>query len=180
MTTFEERLAATNLTPFKQNNVKDDVFKLLLKQIYKYQNFKQSIILEKINCMSYSKSTVKGYIQSSILYLNHGVKNHILPRKGYYILEDFKAKHEAILTPSETDKARPYKPYKKSTLSPTPPEPIEPPKYIETIPDQYGVKIQNTIKLFANKEACDAYIECYKEFNGDKPVELVKVEFEAV
>ena len=182
MTTFEERLAATNLTPFKNNtNVKDDVFKLLLKQIYKYQKFKQSVIFKKINRMSYGDSTVKGYISSSIIYLKTGTKNFVLPRRGYDILDSFKTKHEAILTPSENEKCVIYKPREKAaTPSPTPPEPVEPPKYIETIPDQYGVKIQNTIKLFANKDACDAYIECYKEFVTDKVVELVKVEIESV
>lgn len=190
MTTFEERLHQANLTPFKNvdlssktnKNIKDDCFKLLVKQLYKYQKFKNSVALTKINRMQYNELTVVSYMSYLRKYLAVGAKNKKVTDKFYNIIDELKAKHEAILTPSESDACKRNKPYKTatSTPSPTPPKPVETPKYIEIAPDQYGVKIQNTIKLYANKEACDAYIECYKEFNGDKPVEVVKVEFEYV
>lgn len=179
--TFEERLAATDLTPFKDNtSVKDDVFKLLLKQIYKYQKFKQSVILKKINRMSYGESTVKGYISSSMIYLKTGTKNFVLPKRGYDILDSFKVKHEAILTPPENEKCVIYKPREKAA-TPTPLEqPVEAPKYIEIAPPQYGVKCENMIRLFDTKEYCLGFIDCYKTVGDGKPVELVKVDFEVV
>ena len=187
MTTFEERLAATNLTPFKQTQVKDDLLKLLIKQLYKYQSFKNDVMISKINRMHYNEKTIVNYMSHLRKYLATGYKSEAIMSRFYDIIDDLKAKHEAILTPSETDKYKQRRPYKgqvktkeASTPSPTPPKPVETPKYIEIAPDQYGVKIQNPIKLYANKEACDAYIECYKEFNGDKPVEVVKVDFQAV
>ena len=183
MTTFEQRLATMDLTPFKTEEFKTQPMELLLKQIYKYQKFKTKSILQKINRLSFTTGTVTGYVSIAKKYLNTGIKvEKVVSPRFYQILDDLKAKHEAILTPSDKDRATVYKQRKprKQTPSPTPTRVVEPPKYTEIIPDQYGVKIQNVIKLFANKEACDAYMECFKEFNKELPVELVKVEFEVV
>lgn len=184
MTTFEQRLASVNLTPFKTEEFKTQPLELLLKQIYKYQRFKGSVILQKINRMSFSESTVQRYINRTKQYLATGeTKKDTIGGRFYEILDNLKSTHEAILTPSESEQGRKYapKPRKNSHIPhPTPTTVVEPPKYTETIPDQYGVKIQNVIKLFVNKEACDAYIECFREFNKELPVELVKIEFEVV
>lgn len=181
MTTFEQRLASVDLTPFKTNEFKTQPLELLLKQIYKYQKFKSKIILQKINRMNFGENTVARYINAVKQYLATGdSKSYRIGSRFYEILDNLKANHEAILTPSEREQGRAYIPRgrKQSHISPTPTRIVESPKYTEIIPDQYGVKIQNTIKLFANKEACNAYIECFKEFNKESQLELVKVEFE--
>lgn len=182
MTTFEQRLASVDLTPFKTEEFKTQPLELLLKQIYKYQKFKSSVILQKINRMSFSESSVQRYINATKQYLATGEPNGNIGVRFYEILDNLKATHEAILTPSESERGRTYAPRqrKNSNCFPIPTRVVEPPKFTEILPDQYGVKIQNIIKLFANKEACDAYIECFREFNKELPVELVKIEFEVV
>ena len=109
-------------------------------------------------------------------YLQSGKKDKVMGNLFYSYLDELKSNHTAILTPSEADKGRVYKPRKNTSPAPSPtPEKIEPPKYIEVIPLQYGVKIQNSIKLYSSKDACAAYIECYKEFNDSSDIELVEI-----
>ena len=168
MMKIENSLAATDLNQFKQQPLE-----LLLKQIYKYQKFRNDVILEKINKLNFKDSTVKSYINIAKAYLHH---NSINPRVGgrfYEVIDDLKANCTAILTPSESDKGRILKPRVKTTPTSSP-TPVEPQKQ-ETTPRQYGVKIQNIIKLFPNKYACLAYIECYREFDDSKALSIVDV-----
>lgn len=57
MMNIEKNLAQTDLNQFKTEPLKQ-----LIKQIYKHQNFKSSVILNKINRANYSETTTKLYI----------------------------------------------------------------------------------------------------------------------
>ena len=104
MMNIEKSLAQTDLNQFKTEPLKQ-----LIKQIYKYQKFKSSVILNKINRANYSEATAKLYINKIKQYLKTGVKVHNMPVKIYNILEELKAVHTPILTPSESEKAKVYK-----------------------------------------------------------------------
>jgi len=177
---IEKKLAQTDLNKYKtqpQNDIKSDTLKLLIKQLYKYQKFSTKAVLEKINMMNFKKSTVIQYYRYMKRYLATGEKTYTYEQM-YNIIDELKAKHEAILTPSENERyiAKKYKP--AATSPTTTPIKAEPPKYIEKIPPQYGVKCENTIKLFSSKDMCLGYIECYKVIGDGKPVELVTVDLE--
>lgn len=172
---IEKKLAKTDLNQFKQ-----EPFKLLVKQLYKYQDFKTSVILNKINKLTYKDATIRVYVAAMRKYLKTGVED-CNARSLYDIIDELKATHTPILTPSASERHKSYKPRKQKPAKPSPaPVPVEPPKYIEKIPPQYGVKSGDWIKLFSTKEMALGYIECYKVIGDGKPVELVTVDLEVV
>lgn len=101
-----------------------------------------------------------------------------MPVKVYNILEELKAIHTPILTPTESEKARIYKPRKQKISEPV--KTVEPPKYIEKIPPQYGVMCENKIVLQSSKEMALGYLECYKIIGDGKAVKLVTVDIEEI
>lgn len=70
MMKIEENLAKKDLSVFKTQPLE-----LLVKQIYKYQKFKTSVILQKINLMTYKPNTAKVYIEAVKSYLHDGFKS---------------------------------------------------------------------------------------------------------
>ncbi len=168
MMTIEKNLAQTDLNQFKT-----EPLKLLVKQLYKHQNFKNKVVLERINHLIYSEKTISLYLQKIRSYLKDGIKNKAVAPRVYEIVDELKATHEAILTPSEKDRVTTYN-YKQTTTVPQQftTEPI-PTKTINL--GQYGVKIGNTIKLFPSQDACMAYIECYREFDTSKDLAIVNL-----
>lgn len=168
MMTIEKELAKTDLNQFKT-----EPLKLLVKQLYKHQNFKNKVVLERINCLTYTQNTVELYLTAMRRYLKTGAKSKTVAKRIYDIVDELKATHESILTPSEKDRVTTYN-YKQTTTVPQQftTEPI-PTKTINL--GQYGVKINNTIKLFPTKDACMAYIECYREFDTTKDLAIVNL-----
>ena len=114
MMTIEKKLAQTNLNQFKT-----EPLRLLVKQLYKHQNFKNKVILERINRLTYTENTVNLYLQKIRLYLKDGVKNKAVASRVYDIVDELKATHESILTPSESDRhiVRDCKPAAKKVVT---------------------------------------------------------------
>lgn len=168
MMTIEKNLAQTDLNQFKT-----EPLKLLIKQLYKHQNFKIKVVLERINHLNYTEGTIGNYFTAIRNYLKNGAKSKFVGTRVYEIIDELKATHEAILTPSERDRVTIYN-HKQTTTVPQQfsTEPI-PTKTINL--GQYGVKINNTIKLFPTKDACMAYIECYREFDSSKDLAIVNL-----
>lgn len=175
MMNIEKSLAQTDLNQFKTEPLKQ-----LVKQIYKYQNFKAGIILEKINRANYSEATTRLYINKIKQYLKTGIRVHSTPTSVYKIIDELKAVHTPILTPSESERAQVY--YSKYSKLATNPAPVsvEPPKYIDKIPPQYGVMCENKIILQPSKEMALGYLECYKIIGDGKAVKLVTVDIEEI
>lgn len=176
MMTIEKKLAQTDLNQFKT-----EPLKLLVKQLYKHQNFKNKVVLERINRLTYTENTVNLYLQKIRLYLKEGIKNKAVAPRVYDIVDELKATHESILTPSESDRhiVRDYKPTTKKVVSL--PQRQETTKITtKTTPHQYGVKCENSIKIFDSKDWALGYLECFKAIGNGKPCELVRVSFEIV
>ena len=170
---LEKSLARTDLNQFKT-----EPMKLLIRQLYKYQNFNAKALLNKINRMNYTEGTVIKYSHVVHKYVTTGEKDISTAKEIYNIIDECKAVHAPILTPSDKEKriSKPRKTKPTSVIT----KPVEPPKYIEKIPPQYAVKCENLIKLFSNKDIALGYIDCYKAIGDGKPVELVTVEIETV
>lgn len=191
MSTFEERMEQANLIPFKgseqtpNKNIKNDLYKLFVKQLWKYQRFKNEVVLEKINRMHYKKHTVVNYMSMLRSYVATGSKRLDTMSENFYsIIDSLKNKHEAILTPSEEDKFVPrraymknYKVKKEDTNTTT--EVIQ---KLEFIPDnqKYGVLCENKIRVFDTKEYCLGFIDCYKTVGDGKEVKLIKLNYEVI
>lgn len=177
---LEKKLAGTDLNQFKT-----EPLRLLVKQLYKYQNFKIAVALKQINMLNFKRSTIKQYHGLLRRYLKSGIKEKGLTQFYTYI-DEFKSVHSPILTPSKQDRATEYRKntqkYPKTSPATTPAElqKAQPPKYIEKIPPQYGIRCGDWIRLQPSKEMALGYIECYKVIGDGKPVELVAIDLEVL
>lgn len=175
--TIRKNLASTDLNQFKT-----EPLKLLVKQLYKYQDFKIAIVLKQINMLNFKTSTVKQYYGMLRRYLKQGIKQRGFALFYEYI-DELKNVHAPVLTPSQQDRVTEYKnniQKTSSTTTPTELRKVQPPKYIKKIPPQYGIRCGDWIRLQPNKEMALGYIECYKVIGDGKPVELVEIDLEVV
>lgn len=177
MMDIEKKLAATDLNKYKKDELKS-----LLEECYKYQKFKSNVFVEKSNS-KFHPTIIKNCFFAVKSYLKTHVKPKNLSHKSCEIIDNLVLTCYPTLQPSEQDAGRTYTMRKRrqhQNPSPTPVATVEPPKYTEQIPPQYGVWDGETIKLLSNKDVCEGYIKCYKEFSLGKPLLLVKVELETV
>lgn len=178
---IEQQLAKMDLSQFKQKPLE-----IVVKGIYKHQKFKNSEIIKRINCVHYKELSVQAFISSVRGYLRDGIRRNNMV-EIFDIVDGLKAKHEAILTPPTGLEYKPPKSISKSKKSDPQPSPTpqveiepEPQKLVEVLPTHYGIKTENTIKLFLSKECCDAYIQAYREFDKDKELEVVKLKYRVI
>ena len=169
MMNIEKNLAQTDLNQFKT-----EPLKLLAKQLYKHQDYKFSIVINRINRLNFKDSTIYEYYRKIRQYLTDGTKH-----KGYDALyryvNEFKESGLTPLRPSEKEAIKKYTRSGKQLKTPT-----EPPKYIEKVPPQYGVMCENKIILQPSKEMALGYLECYKIIGDGKAVKLVTVDIEEI
>lgn len=170
-----------NLNKTDVRNYKQDILEQFILQCYRYSKYKTSAAMKKINRGHFTENTAKAYLNHTKQYLSHGTKGKKLSLRIYALLDKFKASHVTILTPTEDEKYTPRKPYELKTPTPLnqPTQPKTQTQKVQT-PTQYGVKFENTIKLFDTKEFCLGYKECFETFNNDKKAELVTIEFKVV
>lgn len=177
---LEKKLASTDLNQFKT-----EPLKLLVKQLYKYQDFKIAVVLKQINMLNFKPNTIKQYYGMLRRYLKYGIKEKSFTQFYTYI-DELTSVHSPILTPSQQDRVTEYKNnMQKSTKTFPTTTPVElqkaqPPKYIEKIPPQYGIRCGDWIRLQPSKEMALGYIECYKVIGDGKPVELVAIDLEVL
>ena len=174
---LEKNLASTDLNQFKT-----EPLRLLVKQLYKYQDFKIAVVLKQINMLNFKPNTIKQYYGMLRRYLKSDIKEKGFTQFYTYI-DELKSVHTPVLTPSQQDRVTEYKNKTQKTSPATTPvelQKVQPPKYIEKIPPQYGIKCGDWIRLQPSKEMALGYIECYKVIGDGKPVELVAIDLEAV
>ena len=195
MSTFEERLNQLNLAPFKNEGtgtskeIKRKLFEEFVKQLWKYQYFKNEIILEKINRLHYTPQTIKNYMACLRSYVQYNKKTRTMSPVFYNIVDEFKSRFEATLTPSKYERHTErgcYQPRKCVPVVSLPEENKEY-KYIEAVksyltPTHYsfGVLCENKIRLFDSKEYCLGFIDCYKTVGDGKEVKLIKMNYEVI
>ena len=174
---LEKNLASTDLNQFKT-----EPLRLLVKQLYKYQDFKIAVVLKQINMLNFKPNTIKQYYGMLRRYLKSDIKEKGFTQFYTYI-DELKSVHAPVLTPSQQDRVTEYKNNTQKTSSTTTPvelQKAQPPKYIEKIPPQYGIKCGDWIRLQPSKEMALGYIECYKVIGDGKPVELVEIDLEVL
>lgn len=170
---LEKNLKTTDLNQFK-----DAPLKLFAKGCIQYQDFKEKVAIMMIGeCgTGWSERSRRTYFTNMRYYLKTGVFNGraCSVKLKAYVDELLKSKKYVALTPSNEDRAKDYKPRKNKVVVPK--------KVVEelitvTAPacTNYGVKIDNTIKLFPNKDACMGYIECYREFDRTTDLAVVNL-----
>ena len=175
---IEKKFAQADLSVFKQGPI--DTF---AKGICKYRLFNVASAMPLISHVGFKDSSAKMIFNVLSRYLVTGEKSTTSIGKHLYEAVD-KYKYSCpALTPTESQKRRVVNQPKRSKKEVTKPVleiPEEPKKLTETLPTSYGIKIGNVIKLFIDKNCCDAYMEAYKEFNKDIEYEVVKLKYKAL
>lgn len=178
MMEIEKSLSKTDLNVFKQGPI--DTF---AKGICKYRLFNVASAMQFISHVGFKDSSAKMIFNGLSRYLVTGEKTSASIGKHLYEAVD-KYKYSCpALTPNESQKRRVVnqpKRGKKEVTKPILEIPEEPKKLTEQLPTNYGIKIGNVIKLFIDKNCCDAYMEAYKEFNKDIEYEIVKLKYKSL
>ena len=84
--------------------IQENKFRNLAENIVKYQKFRTSAIIAKIDNCGYTRSSMYNYINFGIQYINNGCKTR---QAGsiYKYIDEALAKHIQPLTPSENEKS---------------------------------------------------------------------------
>ena len=148
---IEKKFASSDLSNFRQ-----DTFDHVVKELYRHQNFKFSVVIKRINRCGLKESSLRCYHSALNVYLRENKKRAFASRRFYEIIDELRNTCCEVLTPSEQDKRVQYAQikYKKPT------EKVEKPT------DTFGVKLEGVIKIFGQEAECDGYMACYKEFVG--------------
>lgn len=163
MMPIEEKFASTDLSIFKT-----EPLKLIAKQIVQYQNFKPRIALKKMNHLHFSKGMVTNYLTFGRKYLREGFRHRGASSKLYNYIDEWKEKQLQPLVPKDDEKAI----ERKHTVRAIDTKAVEEPVRTVSIHAKsplsvtsefyYGVKIENTIKIFDTEKECKACLKGLK------------------
>lgn len=164
--------------------VKENRLKQFGENIVKYQNFKTSAIINKIDNCGYTKSSLMSYINFGINY----IKTSFRERRGgsiYDYIDEALAKHIQPLTPTAEEhrvqkKGGRRKKYKSDNITPV--ERVL--KEIEqktSIPKnlKYAVKMNKNLRIMDSIEEARAFQDGLT-FMGNISTELVKITYEVI
>lgn len=154
-----------------QNRLKN-----LAINIVKYQNFKTSVILKKIDNAGYSKQTLISYINSGIAYINGGNKFSKYGNIYKYIDEAIKDCVQP-LTPAFNEKRDFSKSKFKNKNVEIPVQKVLNKIKVNAKQFQYAVKIENCLNIVENNDEAIGFNKCLAYMN--KPIgSIVKVVIE--
>lgn len=163
--------------------VKENRLKQFGENIVKYQKFKTTAIINKIDNAGYSRATLVSYINSGIGYINNGTK---YKQYGdfYKYIDEAIAKHIQPLTPAYNERRveKMMTKRKKNKPSVTPVERVL--KEIEqktSIPKnlKYAVKMNKNLRIMDSIEEARAFQDGLI-FMGNINTELVKITYEVI
>lgn len=158
--------------------IKENRLRNLAKDIIKYQKFKTSAFINKIDNAGYTKNSLAAMISCGIVYLKTGTKNSSTNSQLYNFIDEYKTKTE-ILTPliNEQREIQRRNIAKKTSvqkvLNQISNKAKEDSKY------QLAVKVGDSIKLANNTEYANAFLDGMK-FLGKMDAKLVKVRIEEI
>ena len=148
--------------------------KKVAETIFKYQKFKNSIIVEKIG-NSLAKSSKLNYITCARHYIKTGEKyKKVVGNNFYKYLQECIDKHVQPLTPSFDEKLQKTK--RKYTKKESKPPIIKviPKKVTTNI--EWGIKINDKIVLETNEDRARAFLRGIKFLNNNCEAKLVTIE----
>jgi len=154
-----------------QNRLKN-----LAINIVKYQNFKTSVILKKIDNAGYSEQTLKSYINSGIAYIKGGNKLNKCGNIYKYIDEAIKDCVQP-LTPAFDEKREFVKSRFKNKNVEIPVQKVLKKIKSDAKAFHYAIKIENCLNLLENNDEAIGFNKCLAYMN--KPIgSIVKVVIE--
>lgn len=157
-----------------RKKIDDEIFEKLGYDIVKYQNFKTEAIVSKVD-YPLAYSTLSKYIEYGIRYIKRKVRTGTTNPLLYTYIDKAIAEFVQPLTPGKYEKRNFYKvDYTKKEQ--TPPvaklQMVHQPVIAEI---SYGVKLNDTIKLFENKQQAILFAEGAKFTGCDVSVVTVEL-----
>lgn len=159
--------------------IKENRMRNLAENIVKYQKFKTSAFIDKIDNAGYTKWSLTTLISAGVMYLNTGKINKNAPSSIFKYIDEFKDKSQVLLPSKKQERGIARGAALKNTA------PVQ--KVLKQISDkakddskyQLAVKVGDSIKLASNKTYADAFLDGMK-FLGKTDAKLVKVRIEDI
>lgn len=155
--------------------------KEIAEDVIKYQNFKNSIAVEKMRATHLAKSSRYNYIACGRHYLKTGQRyRNVVGGNFYNYLQDALDRHVQPLVPSFDEKLRVIKKnYTKKEAKPPITKIIETNKKLTTN-IEYGIKINDKIVLETNEDRARAFLKGIKFLSPNVDAKLITVELTEV
>lgn len=159
-----------------EQDSKNKKFKELALNIIKYQKFSNKYIVEQVKDYFTSEHTLIAYITSGLSYLNTGKKSKNTSNKLYNYINEYKSKCVQPLTPSFEQRRQIKKiDYTKKENIPNIAK-IELLKKPITKKIEYGVRINNDIKILKNEELANIFLDGVKFANKEVEAKVITIE----
>ena len=158
--------------------VQENRLRNLAINIVKYQNFKTSVIIKKIDNAGYSKASLLGYINNGISYIKTGKKIKQIGVLCNYI-DEAKANCIQALTPREDEK-RLEKPRKQKNI---PVQNVLKKLSQEVFPTKQkslAVKVNDTIIIQSSEEEANGFIKGIKFMDRNLNVSIINISYEEI
>lgn len=169
----------TNLENLKES-LKMKKFYNMAEYIIKYQKFKSSVALTKMNNLDISNSTKINYFNFGVAYLKTGNKHRALPSTLYACIDELVAKHVQPLIPKIEEERQEKNWVKKFQKK----EAVLPVSKLEIVNKplttniEYGVKSNNNIMLMPSRDYALEFLAGLKKLNPNKEIEAKVVTVE--
>ena len=162
--------------------IRENRLKNLAINIVKYQNFKTSAFINKIDSAGYTKASLASLICYCIIYIQTGRKSNRVVSSVYKYIDDAIKQCIQPLTPSERDRRwNKKKPNKKKEIV-TPVQKVLQhinDKAIEDKKYQIAVQVDDSIKLQDDLKHAEGFLNGLR-FCGKVNVKIVKVRIEEI
>lgn len=162
--------------------IRENRLKELAINIIKYQKFRTSAFINKIDDAGYTKTSLASLISYCIIYIQTGKKNDKVASSMYKYIDDAINQHIQPLTPSERDQRwnRRKSSKKKEIITPVQ-------KVLQHINDkaiddkkyQIAVQTDDSIKLQDDLKHAEGFLDGLK-FCGKVNAKIVKVKIEEI
>ena len=165
MMEIEKRLAQADLKGIQ----KDQQLRALARDIVKYQLFKTSKAIHKIQSC-FSKSTTASYFNAGVGYLRHNTQKAGVNQNLYKLIQEYVDQHTQPLVPSKSEKARilPSRSQKPRKAKITTIK-LDLPKQV-TEQFVYGVKKDNHIIIMPSEQAVTQFIDVGHQLYNDQNI----------
>ncbi len=162
--------------------IRENRLKELAINIVKYQNFKTSAFINKIDSAGYTKTSLVSLISYCIIYIQTGRKNNKVTSSVYKYIDDAIKQCIQPLTPSERDQRWNRKKSNKKKEVVTPVQKVLQninDKAIEDKKYQIAVQVDDNIKLQDDLKHAEGFLDGLR-FCGKVNVKIVRVKIEEV
>lgn len=157
--------------------IREQRFMQLVEWIIKYQKFNANAAFNKIGDLPFSSNTAKQYFQQGTTYLSVGTKYSHTSERFYNALDKYRHIFQA-LTPTPSERRIQHKRHLSSKKPAIATLPCINTAITECF--QWGVRIDNTVRIFERQEVAQAFIDGMHCVDSSKQCKLIMIKCEEV